>query len=260
VPGLSSLPSVAGTKAALKAAAFSITPITPTGQKKLETRRFQYFPETLSDNKAVNWSNKEIPGASLPLYQWVAAGERTISFTAFFTSDVDLHATGNFFSGTGAGGLVNKRLVDEDRLSKAGVGHRNVDVKSALVWLRALMLPSYSTKNNQLGTPLTEPPLTLILEIPKSGIGLLGGFYSEMGYDAVMCIMTQCDITIEQFWPTGAPRVAQASLAFAQTAQHPVKNWVRFPSAGKMHTIWQKGDSKNFYGYTLKPDKGSGGG
>ena len=258
MPGLSSLPRVAGSRTAQKAAAFSITPITPHGQEKLETRRFQYFPETLSDNKQVNWSNKEIPGASLPLYQFVAAGERTISFTAFFTSDVDLHAEGNFFSGKV--GVTTERLVTETRLQQNGVAHRNVDVKSALVWLRSLMLPSYSTEKSLVGTPLTEPPLTLLLDIPKSGIGLLGGFYSQMGYDQVMCIMTQCDITVEQFWPTGSPRVAQASLVFNQTGQHPVKNWVRFPSAAKMHSIWKSGDGQNFFGYKMQPDKGSSGG
>ena len=51
---------------------------------------FQYFPDTVSDTKQVNWTPREIPGGSLPIYQWVASGERLISFTAYFTADVDL--------------------------------------------------------------------------------------------------------------------------------------------------------------------------
>jgi hypothetical protein len=52
-------------------------------------RRLQYFPETLTDSKAVNYQVKDIPGGSLPLYQWVSSGAREISFTAVWTTDVD---------------------------------------------------------------------------------------------------------------------------------------------------------------------------
>lgn len=267
MPGITSLPKVAGTSSAQKAAACSITPWAAKGdapKDKLASLRFQYFPESWSDNKAVNWASKEIPGASLPLYQFVAGGERTISFTAFFTSDVDLHATGRFFgSPTGTSLAVTKNLVTEQRLSKSGVTRRNVDVKSALVWLRALLLPSYSTQGNVLNVPLTRPPRTLLLTIPNSGIGLMGGDFPSLQHDSILCIMNQCDITIEQFWPSGAPRLAQVGLAFVQVAQNPANNTILFPGASsEMHKVWMEGgrtpidggDGKAFWGYKLKAD------
>ena len=51
---------------------------TPTGDSQV----FQYYPETISDTKAINYQQKEIFGASLPLYQFIAGGERLISFQA----------------------------------------------------------------------------------------------------------------------------------------------------------------------------------
>lgn len=66
------------------------------GRKRNRTKElenalsFQYFPETLSDTKAVNYSRKNIPGGSHPLYQWISGGERIISFTAHFSCDTDL--------------------------------------------------------------------------------------------------------------------------------------------------------------------------
>src|SRR3972149_5875366 len=52
--------------------------------------RFQYFSESITDSKAINWNAREIPGASLPIYQWISSGERSVSFTAVFSSDLDL--------------------------------------------------------------------------------------------------------------------------------------------------------------------------
>jgi hypothetical protein len=177
---------------------------------------FQYFPETISDNKAVNWQSKEIPGGSLPVYQWVASGERTISFTAQFSSDIDLalllttDAESNISTNTIAANAA------KERLKSSGQGERNVDVRSAVVWLRQYMLPKYDSAKQR-----TIPPPKLKLLLPKSGIGLAGGEnnFTSQDADSVLCVMTSCDVTWEKFFPSGNPRLASVSLAFAQIPQ-----------------------------------------
>jgi hypothetical protein len=194
-------------------------------------RRFQYFPESLSDNKAVNWTSKEVPGASLPLYQWVNSGERQISFTAIFTSDID---------------LTN---IDAISLKNAGLQKRNVDVKSALLWLRSFMLPTYPQTTSAVGTPLTQAPRKAVLSIENSGIGAMGGDFSHP--DEIVCIMNSCDITYDAFWPSGSPRIATVSLAFAQIAQ--VGGNITFPQYGQnmQDAVFSPVAGGTFKGYNL---------
>ena len=189
---------------------------------------FQYFPETITDTKAINYQTREIPGGSLPLYQWISSGERVISFTALFTTDVDL-------------------LVDPSsflKIKQNGQLRRNVDVRTALLWLRRFLLPRYDDDGG-LGVPLTSAPRKMILRIPNSGFGLTGGTYGAEAYqgegafsnpivhdpvvegDAIPCIMTQCDITYEAFFPSGLPRIASVQLQLAQIAQ--LAGTVNFP-------------------------------
>lgn len=191
---------------------------------------FQYFPETITDTKAVNYETKVIPGGSLPLYQWTSSGERNISFEAVFTSDVDLAADKELFSK-----LVSKGLIK-----------RNVDIRTALLWLRRYLLPRYEA-DQQVGVPLTQAPRKCILSIPNSGLGLTGGSFgtsteqlnaygpsvngAQILADRLVCIMTQCDITYEAFFASGLPRVATVQLTFAQVAQ--IGGAVNFPRDSK---------------------------
>lgn len=210
---------------------------------------FQYFPETISDTKSVNYQGRDIPGGSLPIYQWISSGERVISFTAIFTSDVDL-------------------LSDEQgymQMKQNGLLRRNVDVRTALLWLRRFMLPSYG-KEAGLGTPLTQAPNKLKLRIPNSGIGMQGGAElngpdSDMVYpdgntyvlaDALTAIMTQCDITYEAFFPSGLPRIATVQLAFAQVAQH--GGYVSFPRSGALldDMVTNGSERLSTYPYNMK--------
>lgn len=181
----------------------------PDSDKPDTAQAFQYFPESISDNKAVNWQTKEIPGGSLPVYQWVASGERTISFTAQFSSDIDLALLV-----TDVGAFAANAA--KERLKSSGQGERNVDVRSAAVWLRQYMLPTYDSVKQR-----TIPPAKLKLNLPQSGIGLAGGEnnFTSQDADSILCVMTSCDITWEKFFPSGNPRLASVSLAFAQIPQ-----------------------------------------
>jgi hypothetical protein len=194
---------------------------------------FQYFPETIRDSKAVDYSLKKIPGASLPIYNWTGGGERHISFKAYFTSDVN-------FS-TDASLALKFQAAKNDRV---------IDVRSALTWLRRYIMPSYGSTTssngvNNSGVPLTQAPSILLLQMSDSGIGSYGGFagrnlerklkstswpkgQGHLGQvNSIYCIMTRCDIEIESCFHTGQPRIATVELNFAQTAQY--GGTVRFP-------------------------------
>jgi len=182
--------------------------------------RFQYFPETISDSKSVNWSPKEIPGGSLPLYQWISSGERTIAFQAVFTTDMD-------FS-TPALEVVGSKALWQS-LQASGESPRNVDIRSAVLWLRRFMLPRYGN-GTQVGTPLTSAPRKLQLHIPGSGIGLAHGGTSSFhdGQDFITAVMIACEVEWLQFFPSGFPRIATVNLSFAQVAQY--KGQIVFPA------------------------------
>jgi len=189
---------------------------------------FQYFPEQISVSKQINRSNKDIPGASLPLYQWNSSGERLISFTATFTCDIDLLAKG-----------ASERKALTQRAIAQGAADRNVDIRDAVTYLNRFLLPKYEGQN-PLGSQLTRAPRKLLLIIPGSGISQAGGGVTSggvvpagggenytFGGDGVACIMTQCETTYDSFFPSGLPRIATTQLAFAQIAQ--LNGGVEFP-------------------------------
>ena len=168
-----------------------------------KTLVFQYFPESIEDDKAPNYQQKEIFGGSLPLYQWVNSGERLISFMAPFTSDVDFYSAGP--------GSAYEMF---QRVRQAGLQRQNVDIRTALTILRSFSLPHYADG-------VTHPPPKLRLWIPNSGIGVTGGVDASAAVnpDSIICLMTQCQISYKAFFRSGLPRIAEASLAFAQIPQ-----------------------------------------
>lgn len=248
-----------------------LIPLGDDGSPDLQTfgtpLRFQYFPESLSDSKAINYQQKEVPGGSLPIYQWVSSGERSVSFTAFFTSDTDL--------------VADPQLAASLQESTLGMRDRNVDIRSAVAWLRSFMLPRYVNGSTGGGggsstqgtaptgatgvgsgnvsagvTYLTLPPRRLRLYIPNSGIGIAGGMMSaqeqQSNPDSVTCVMTQCEVEWSAYFPSGCPRIATVQLAFAQVAQ--LGQRVVFPSADGMQTIvkgTQQAGRTKFFGYKL---------
>lgn len=205
---------------------------------------FQYFPESLQDTKAVNYQQKEIPGASLPLYQWISSGERLISFTANFTADVDVTKQEQARSGPNA--------------------RRNPDIRSALLWLRRFLLPRYTSESgpSTSATPTTYArtyaPRKVRLYIPNSGIGLSGGGQSsaDISEDAIYCLITQCEITYESFFASGLPQSVEVQLSFAEVAQ--LRGRVFFPSASAAtdNLVYEgrpAGSTDSIFSYNIQP-------
>lgn len=211
MPGIASLASKLAGKLPDKTKGAFLIELNGEGRPK-KVMQFQYFPESISDGKAVNYQTKDIPGGSLPLYQWISSGERLVSFTAVYTSDIDFGVS-TLENQTAALGLAS-------RVKAAGVSKRNTDIRSELARLRRYMLPRYAQET----TGLTKPPAKLRLALPGSGIGAAGGFSSaDTGSslnDSIICVMTQCEVTYEAFFVSGTPRIATVSLAFAQIPQY----------------------------------------
>ncbi len=166
--------------------------------------KFQYWPESLQDSKGSEWNPRPVPGGSHPIYQWANGGERRLSFTAAFTTDTapeesilevlgpsDPYATValNPFSG----------LV---------LGVRDLDIRTAVSWLRWFTYPTYGVDNNQR----VYPPAKAILVMPNTALG-------HNGQDYITCAMTTCDVTYEAWFPTGYPRIVEVALEFAELVQ-----------------------------------------
>lgn len=184
--------------------------------------QFQYYPENIQVSKQKNMAPKEIIGGSFPLYQWTSSGERTITFSTYFTCDIDL--------------LVNGEAGVQDllrRVQAAGIGDRNIDIRVALLFLARFQLPTFSGVNAS-GSQLTLAPRKLKLRLPGSAIGSIGGevHQSSIGVskDEVVCHMTQFEYTYEAHFPSGLPRIVAVQLGFAQNVQ--VNGGVQFPHAG----------------------------
>ncbi len=183
--------------------------------------KFQYFPATVQDSYATNYVAHQIPGGSLPIYQWVSGGPRTIAFEAVFTCDVDLLANG-----------ADNGAFLIDRLKKLGQKDRNVDIRSAILWLRRFMMPRYSTGEVGPVSALTYAPRKCQLIMPNSGIGVSGGVHDRAGVivkDSIVCHMATCEVSYEMFHPSGLPKIAKVQLSFNQLAQ--ANGDIRFPSA-----------------------------
>lgn len=262
-PQPASLSQMIGTEASTRPSEVVIIPLDDAGNADITVfgvLRFQYFPEAMQDSKTINYQQKEIPGASLPIYQWVASGERLITFTAQFSTDVDF--------------LANPSIPATVAANGSGLQDRNVDIRSAVAWLRSFMFPRYISASSAGGgvtsqsggsptgvgaatsagiTYSTKPPRRLKLYIPNSGIGIAGGTASNAQTvfpDSVVCVMTQCEVNWEAYFPSGLPRMASVQLSFAQIAQLGTR--VMFPSADHMPTFVSGTQAgSRFFGYRL---------
>jgi hypothetical protein len=184
-------------------------------------KSLQYFPESLRDSKSVDYSRKAMPGGSLPIYQWVSGGARTLSLTAILSCDNDLSDINT--------GVVNSFMKLEDLNSK-GLQRNNIDIRSAVVWLRQHLYPRYSQNQQTPSGYQVSAPRKVFLNIPNSGIGF-AGMGSLSRPDSVLCIMTQCEVDYKSFFPNGLPRLASIQLSFEEVAQY--QGLITFPAASK---------------------------
>lgn len=226
-----------------------IIPLDDQGRDRNDlARAFQYFPESISDSKGVNYATKNIPGGSHPLYQFINGTDRTISFTAIFTSDED-PASPDLLSAL-QGGLelnvqdVTKMLqprLPNQQTTQTGITKHNAPVESAVVWLRSLMYPRYSEDFSNIPLSAPKPPPVIRLYLPNSGVhGTTQK--GQLVLDSVDCLMTQCDVVYDAFYRNGKQRITTVSLTFNETIQTGHETWGFADGAGMMRG-WLYGQS-----------------
>lgn len=183
---------------------------------------FQYWPESIQDSRGSEWSPRNIPGGSHPLYQWTHGGERRISFTAMFSTDtapddIALAQSAEAQALAAAAALAASALGIEDDpymiqdlnpLGGLEKGTRDLDLRAAVSWLRWYTYPLYDEESEWRAY---EPPKCLLV-LPKMGLG-------HGGEDHITCVMTQCDVTYEACFETGFPRLLEVALEFAEVVQ-----------------------------------------
>lgn len=175
-------------------------------------REFQYWPESIDDDKGTEYAKKQVPGASHPLYQWVAGGERTVSFTAVFTRD---HKADPAQGGINAAPTADQPR--EDQLT------RNVDLAAAATWFRMHMYPAYSANEIRV-----NPPSKLLLYLPNT---VMAADVSDM----MACVMTKCSLSYKAWFPDGTPRLLEMGLTFEEIVQ--IGGSVRFVGRESLSTL-----------------------
>jgi len=180
---------------------------------------FQYWPETIQDSRASEWSPKKIAGGSHPIYQWSSGGERRLSFTAMFSTDTapeesvlgpDQGVLSLDFGGTSRSAGMDDpyEIQSNNPLSGIEKGSRDLDLRAVVSWLRWYTYPYYTDGNDWKAY---EPPKSLLV-MPNMGLGYAG-------YDHVTTVMTQCDVTYEACFESGFPRLIEVALEFAEVVQ-----------------------------------------
>jgi hypothetical protein len=156
---------------------------------------FQYWPESLTDTESPRWSEKEVPGASHPLYQWTGGGARDISFTAVFTAEVDDASPVTLKSNPGKSAVLSSARY-------------TVNVKGAVAQIKTFLRGEYAQGGLDQAT---KPPKRLYLVLEGSN---LGG-----NSDAVLTILKSAPVTYEAWFPSGNPRVASIQMTFSECVQ-----------------------------------------
>ena len=162
------------------------------------TLKFQYWPETLSFTGGIEWAEKPVFGGTHPLYQWVRTNGRQISFEAIFTTDSALEASVG-------GGLLS--VSPEKNI-------RNPSLKDVLRCLQYARLPRYE------GDLTVSPPPMILLVFPGAPVGFARiSKPSKAAENSIPCVMTQCDIEHQAFFPHGELRMFRASFTFNEIVQ-----------------------------------------
>lgn len=172
------------------------TPGNPSSQQIFS---FQFWPETLSDSKATEYVEKQVPGGSHPLYQFIRGGARTLTFTAIFTNEFNPE---NLAKPGGVAGAT---------VTSAPASQYSVDINAAVWSLRRFIYPSYGTSDLK-----AFPPEFIQLRLPNTAIG---GYNQNGPVDIMNAIMLRCDVEYRAWFQDGTPRYATIDMEFAEQVQ-----------------------------------------
>jgi hypothetical protein len=187
---------------------------------------FQYWPETLTDNRETTWNPRYIPGGSHPIYQWTHGGERRLTFTGIFTTDTEPNlgeGAANPLAVASDASPYNAEAGNVGIASGLKLGTRDVDLRAVVSWLRYFTYPLYEGQTAD-DIRVFEPPKVLLV-MPNSKL-------AHNGNDHITAIMTLCEVTYQEWFPNGFPRIIEVALEFAEVVQ--TNGRVRFHSRGEM--------------------------
>lgn len=159
---------------------------------------FQFNPAEINDTRSVTYGQHAVPGASHPVYQFGAGGERLLSFTLYLDADLGARATrwnSNLFFDANNSNLLSLSEVLDD--------------------LRSLTYP----------VERISPAGIKIITVPT--------VYFSMGTllesDTIECIVKRADPQITFYSPDLRPLKAKVELELAQVARKRVlASTVRF--------------------------------
>ncbi len=252
---VSSLSSIIGATDQTKPVSAILAKVSSTDNSKIvEQVPFQYFPETISDNRSVEYATKTPIGSSHPIYQWVGGSPRIISFQAILTADlmppVSQTPEGRLLqAGEALSNLVKNPVATVGSALASTFSSKvdptmkkyNLDIARMIAWFRSMTYADYDGAK-------VDPPPKLILYLPNSGItsGVkIGGISIQ---DSVTCLMMNCNVTYEAFFRNGVPRVVVVDLEFAELIQVGKAFW-NYTSRSSIDAFWKDNQlSKNTIG------------
>jgi len=139
---------------------------------------FQFFPETISDDRQVDFNEQTLPFLTNPIPTFVSASARNIGFTLQFAQELWVPA--------GSG----------DKNSMRWTKH-NFNVGLAVQAVRSFAYP--------LKGFIPQP---LMLTLPGTQIGIDG--------DSIFCLLKGYSTQYDAFFPDGQPRLASMNLTFQE--------------------------------------------
>jgi hypothetical protein len=158
----------------------------------------QFFPSSLSFPTSQNWTTKNVPGLSRPLYQWIGGEEFAISVTAEFSRDMD--------------GEIHQE-VTEDKY--------NVDINAAISWLRLLCSSDFQQVSDVL---VAKAPPVVWLDFVGTNLSHGNGTPSNLAASSksvgIHCLLKTVDPEITDWFASGTPKAATVTLGFVETIQY----------------------------------------
>jgi hypothetical protein len=162
----------------------------------------QFWPDSITDSKTMNYANIELPGQSNPLYHFVGGGPRNISFSTY----------------------MYRERIEEVSNSETVAGKNpqgaqySKDIGAYVSNLRAYMSPRHNTSAGIMMPPTRLKVFFGGSKKTEMSTGLrLQGINGDN--NVLDCIMTAMNVNYIKFFPNGVPRIATLDFTFEQIIQ-----------------------------------------
>ena len=149
--------------------------------------QFQFNPADFSESHETIYPKHAVPGASHPVYQYGAGGERLISFTLYFDADIGYRNT-----------ATRRRYTENGFLS----------LNPLLNTIRSLTYPIVKAGSG--------------VKQVYSPIAYLDGVSELMGTQSIECIVKKADPKVTFYSPDLRPLKAQVTMELAQVVSRRV--------------------------------------